>query len=284
MAGTVVVGDMRNIFFLFFLSYFSVFSLFSQQVIDIWENEAPLVANELDDRAELIVYLPERVNNKSTPAVLICPGGGYAGISMPYEGYGLAKWLAQHGFAGIVLKYRLPNRHKTVPFDDAQKAMQIIYKHSADWNIDIDKVGIAGSSAGGHLAAVLSNMALSGKTGISFNFSILLYPVISFEEVTKGGTRNNLIGENPDSEDVIRYSANLQVSEQTPSTIIFAADNDASVSPTHSTRYYQALKRYNIPASLYIFPEGGHGWALLDSFRYNKECLVLLDMWLQQFR
>ncbi|MDL2214862.1 alpha/beta hydrolase [Dysgonomonas sp. OttesenSCG-928-M03] len=273
---------MRNTCFLFFLFYFSVFSLFSQQVIDLWENEMPPIANGLNDQAELFVYLPEGVNNKQIPAVLICPGGGYAGISMPYEGHGLAKWLAQNGFAGIVLKYRLPNRHKTVPFDDALKAMRIINKHSADWNIDINKIGVAGSSAGGHLAAVLSNMSTFEKTGVGVSFTILFYPVISFEEVTKGGTRKNLIGENPDSSDIIHYSANLQVSEQTPPAIIFTADNDASVSPTHSTRYYQALKRYDIPISLYIFPEGGHGWALLDSFRYNQQCMDLLEMWLSQ--
>lgn len=201
---------------------------------------------------------------------------------MPYEGYAFTKWLASEGYVGIILKYRLPNTHKEVPFDDALEAMIVIRQNADKWNIDTSKIGVAGFSTGGHLAVILSNMASYRKINIRPDFTILFYLVISFTEATKGGTRNNLLGMNPSSEDIRTYSAELRVTDKTPSTIIFTADDDGSVPPTHSTIYYDALKKYRIPASLYIFPTGGHGWAMLDSFGYKNEALNLLKSWLTQ--
>lgn len=251
--------------------------------LKVWGEEEPITSSGLDDEAEIYVYLPQTLSKIETPAVLILPGGGYAGVSLPYEGHAAAKWMASKGIVGIVLKYRLPNKHKDVPFEDAIKALQIIRDNAEEWNIDESKIGVAGFSAGGHLASVLSTYYTNNQLCTKPAFTMLFYPVISFQEVTKGGTRNNLLGFEPDSVDVFTYSAEKQVSANTPPTIIFTADDDASVPSTHSISYYDALKVNNIPASLYIFPEGGHGWGFFPEYKYNETAQSLLELWINKY-
>lgn len=269
---------MKRILLVVFILFIS-FSSYSQDSIKVWVNKAP-TENGLTDEAKLFIYLPKKENDQKAPTVLICPGGGYAGVSAVYEGHAFAQWLASQGIAGIVLKYRLPNQHKEVPFNDAEEAMRIIRANSEKWNINPDKVGISGFSAGGHLAAVFSNRYLSKGIYTHPNFTILFYPVISFEEVTKGGTRTNLLGSEPSSTEIYSFSADRQVTANTPPTIIFVSDNDPSVPPVHSTMYYNALKRNGIPATLYVFPEGNHGWGMIKTFKYYDQSLSLLKMWL----
>lgn len=250
--------------------------------LKVWENNPP-TNNGLTDKAELFIYKPHTLSKLPTPAVLIFPGGGYAGVSMPYEGHAFAKWIASQGIVGIVLKYRLPNQHKEVPFDDACQAMQIVRNHAEEWNIDVSKMGVAGFSAGGHLAATLSTYYANNELCPRPAFTILFYPVITMETVTKGGTRNNLMGLTPSEEDIANYSPEKQVSENTPRTIIFTANDDASVPTFHSTNYYQTLNEKGISASLHIFPEGGHGWGLLPDYKYNEESLSILKTWLDLY-
>lgn len=266
---------MKKIILLTALFLISLTPLFSQETIKIW-NENALHSNGLNDEAEMIIYFPQEKSNTGSTAVLICPGGGYAGINMPDEGHAFAKWLSTNGITGIILKYRLPNGRKEIPFDDAAEAMKIIRANSARWGINESKIGIAGFSAGGHLASAFSNMSSPLRPG----FTILFYPVISLEESTRGGTRRNLMGQNPNANDIVTYSANLQVTGQTPPAIIFTTNGDESVSSSHSILYYEALKRNNIPAALYIFPGEGHGWAMLDNYKYTEQSLTLLKNWL----
>ncbi|PXV62537.1 acetyl esterase/lipase [Dysgonomonas alginatilytica] len=272
---------MKKIISLIVILTLSLGCLYSQEVIKVWPNNAPS-SNGLTDEAELFVYLPEKKDSLKTPAVLICPGGGYAGVSAVYEGHAFAKWLASQGVAGIVLKYRLPNEHKEIPFDDAEQAMLIIRSDSDKWNIDINRVGIAGFSAGGHLAAVFSNLDSNSDINIRPDFTILFYPVISFETATKGGTRSNLLGKTPSASDIYSFSADRLVTENTPPAIIFVSDNDLSVPSAHSIMYYNSLKENNVPAALYVFPEGEHGWGMIKSFKYYDESLSLLKMWLKR--
>lgn len=250
--------------------------------LNVWENTPP-TSNELTDTAQLFVYLPHTMSKIPTPAVLISPGGGYAGVSMPYEGHAFAKWIASQGVVGIILKYRLPNKHKEIPFDDACQAIQIIRNRAKEWNIDISKIGVAGFSAGGHLAATLSTYYANNELCPRPAFTILFYPVITMETVTKGGTRNNLMGLNPTEEDILNYSPEKQVSATTPPAIIFTANDDASVPTWHSIRYYDALKEKGISTSLHIFPEGGHGWGLLPDYKYNETSLSILKIWLESY-
>lgn len=250
--------------------------------IKVWQGMTPPSENGLSDEAELFVYLPQNPTNAKVPAVLIFPGGGYAGVSMQYEGHAFGQWLASKGYIGVVLKYRLPNQHKGVPMDDAVRSLQIISENADKWNVDTSKIGVAGFSAGGHLAAAMSTYYPNNGWSIRPDFTILFYPVISFEEVTRGGTRNNLLGLNPPSKDIYAFSLEKQVIAETPPAIILVCDDDASVPPNHSTAYYNALKDAGVDATLYVFPEGGHGWGLRPTDKYYTESLILLEMWLKR--
>ena len=276
---------MKKIPVILFVIFSLCTSMYSQETIKVWANGDAPTSYNIEDEAELTIYLP-KTNNDSLkiPPVLIFPGGGYASVSMPYEGHAFAKWLQNNGFAAIILKYRLPQGHNEVPFDDAKEALRIITDQADSLNIDLNKLGIAGFSAGGHLASIFSNWLVNQTEMVQPAFDILFYPVISFEQVTKGGTRNNLLGLDPPAELIRQFSAQLQVSSRTPKTIILVSDNDESVPSTHSTMYYDTLKDNNVPATMYVFPTGGHGWGMLDGFEYNQLALSLLAKWLEQFK
>jgi acetyl esterase/lipase len=220
---------------------------------------------------EMYVYLPEKDKNTGK-AVVICPGGGYGILAMDHEGYDVAKWLAERGVAGIVLKYRLPNGHHLIPAGDARRAIRTVRANAAAWGIDPEKVGIAGSSAGGHLASTVGTRFDAGNPQATdpverFSsrpaFMLLLYPVISFkEEFGHMGSRRNLIGEGNDWKMVDMYSNELHVTDQTPPTFLVLADDDKSVVPRNSIEFYSALKANGIMAEMHIFREGGHGFGI----------------------
>ncbi len=221
--------------------------------------------------AEMYVYLPDSKNN-SGAAVVICPGGGYWIEAMDHEGYDIATWLKSKGIAGIVLKYRLPYGHHEVPADDAKRAIQIVRKNAKEWAINPGKIGIAGSSAGGHLASTVGTHFTGGDSAADDplarissrpDFMLLLYPVISFnEEFGHMGSRINLIGEGNNWELVEEYSNELHVTPETPPTFLVLADDDKSVPPRNSVEFYLQLKKNNVPAEMHIFAKGGHGFGI----------------------
>lgn len=221
--------------------------------------------------AELYVFLPQKSENTGV-GVVICPGGGYGILAMDHEGYDMAKWLADRGIAGIVLKYRMPNGNHEVPSSDARQAMRIVRANAASWGINPDKIGLAGSSAGGHLASTVgTQFDLGNKNSKDIleqiscrpDFLLLLYPVITFNEsFGHMGSRKNLIGETNNSELVEKYSNELHVTPQTPPTFMVLADNDKAVVPRNSIEFYMALKKNNVPAEMHIFAEGGHGFGM----------------------
>lgn len=221
--------------------------------------------------AKIYVYLPPAAINTGV-AVLICPGGGYGVVCSDYEGSWFAEWLNKQGIAGIVLKYRLPNKKPMIPLVDAITAMETVRLNAKKWNINPNKIGIAGFSAGGHLASTLSTHFRTerpdaenplDKVSSRPDFQLLLYPVISMhDEITHKGSRDNLLGENPESILVDFFSNEGQVSQSTPPAFIALADDDALVSPQNSIVYYTALKNYKIPAELHIFNQGGHGFGM----------------------
>jgi acetyl esterase/lipase len=221
------------------------------------------------------VYLPTK-QIATGEAVVIFPGGGYGILAYDWEGTDFAKWLNAQGIAGIVVKYRLPistslTDAKEVPLLDAQRAIRLVRQHAAAWHINPSKVGIMGFSAGGHLAATLSTSfahqlplerdaidTLSARP----DFSILVYPVISFQNApTHGGSRKNLIGDPAIPELVQRFSNELQVTANTPPTFLVHAQDDKAVPLENSLLYYQALHAKGVKASLHIYPTGGHGFA-----------------------
>ncbi len=220
---------------------------------------------------EIYVYLPEKAVNTGV-AVVICPGGGYAIEAMDHEGYDMAKWLKSKGVAGIVLKYRLPNGHSEVPSDDARRAIRIVRSNAAAWGINPAKIGIAGSSAGGHLASTVGTRFDAGNSASSDpvekmssrpDFMLLLYPVITFrEEFGHMGSRKNLIGEGNKWELVEKFSNELQITRETPPAFLVLADDDRGVVPRNSIEFYMGLKKYNIPAEMHIFAQGSHGFGM----------------------
>jgi len=259
----------------------------AQETVKLWEGNPPTSngvtsteKNENDrisdvTEPDITIYLPEKTANKKT-AIIICPGGGYARLASQHEGHQAAQWLKSEGYTAIVLKYRLPNKHKEVPLEDFQQAIRYVRSKSKDW--DINKVGVAGFSAGGHLASTASTHFTTSDTRP--DFSVLFYPVITMEEYTHGGSKKNLLGDSSTLSDIYSYSNEKQVNASTPPAILLLSDDDKTVPPQNSIMYYNALKSNNIPAAMYIFPSGGHGWGMRDSFLYHKEMKSLLLSWL----
>ena len=224
--------------------------------------------------AEMYVFLPSKEKN-SGAAVVICPGGGYAIEAMDHEGYEVARWLAERGVAGIVLKYRLPNGHHQIPSGDARRTLRTVRLNAAQWGIDPGKIGIAGSSAGGHLASTVGTRFDTGdpnaadaveKISCRPDFMLLLYPVVSLkEEYGHIGSRTNLIGAGNDWKLVQQYSNELHVTPDTPPTFLVLADDDKGVLPKNSIEFYSELKRNNVPAEIHIFARGGHGFGMRNN-------------------
>ncbi len=229
--------------------------------------------------ASMKVYLADKNKNTGT-AIIICPGGGYKIEAALHEGKMFAEWYATNGITAIILKYRLPNKHHQIPLKDAQEAMRIVRKNASEWGINPQKIGISGFSAGGHLAStLLTHFDESSKP----NFGILFYPVISMRpSVSHGGSRKNLMGEEYNETLITEYSNDEQVTKDTPSTLLLLSDDDKTVPPLNSTLFYNALKKNNIPASMYIFPEGKHGWGFKSSFKYHEEMKQLVLDWLKR--
>lgn len=267
-------------------------SLKAQNIAILWP-ENPPTSNEISDleitdrnykitnvsSPMLTIYLPDKAINTGM-AVIICPGGGYAGLASMHEGTQVAQWLQQKGIAAFVLKYRMPNGHKEVPLDDAWQAIRFVRDNAADYDIKPWKIGIAGFSAGGHLASTASTHYATKGTITRPDFSILFYPVITMSESAHKGSRKNLLGENPSSIDIELFSNEKHINAETPPTILLLSDDDKSVPPTNSIDYYKGLKKNGVPAAMYIFPEGGHGWGMRKNFKYHDQMLSLLEKWL----
>jgi len=259
--------------------------------VKIWDNASAPHSNGIATPETEIA--PDRIGNTSDaemhlfpadPAkntgmgVVICPGGGYQVLCMDYEGYDAARWLAANGITAAVLKYRMPNGHPEVPLEDAEQAIRILrgMEPGAE-GFAVDKAGIAGFSAGGHLAAMTSTMAPRTRP----DFTLLFYPVITGEEgKSHSGSFDNLLGTGRTPEQTFRYSLENRVDRQTPPALLLLSDDDRLVPPVSSTRYYEALKGQGIEASMHIYPSGGHGWGIRDDFRYKAQWQAAVLDWL----
>ena len=233
-------------------------------------------------QTEFYLYIADK--EKATgQAVVICPGGGYRAVCIEREGFKLAEYFKSIGVTALVLKYRLPNYgHKEVPLEDAQAALAYLRKNAKKLGFDPKKVGIAGSSAGGHLAAYTSTFTPDAEKPA---FSVLFYPVITGDALyAHKGSFDNLLGSDRTAELTDRYSAEKLVSEKTPATFMALSDDDGGVPPANSIRFYNALKAHNRPASIHIYPSGGHGWGFRDSFKYKSQWQQSLLEWLEGVR
>lgn len=244
---------------------------------------------------DIAVYLPTK-KFATGQAVVICPGGGYWILAYNLEGTDIARYLNSIGVAAIVLKYRLPTYGNTiephkVPLMDAQRAMRLVRHNAAKWNIDPEKIGVMGFSAGGHLASTLGTHFDYGdkaskdsveKLSCRPDFMILMYPVISFTEpCTHTGSCDALLGKNPTIEMLNFYSNELQVKEDTPPTFLVHADDDSGVPVDNSLLMYKALRAKKIPAEMHILSEGEHGFGLALNNNHVASWTNNLTLWLK---
>jgi len=298
----------KSILIAIVLTAISLKSMAQNEIIALWpEGKVPnSIANKVEEKSVTDDTGILRISGVTIPtitafivpkekatgaAVMICPGGGYGILAASHEGSDLARWFNDRGISAFVLKYRLPDvkamtHQHEVPLMDAMQGMKLIRQSAKKWNIDPDKIGVMGFSAGGHLAATLSthyNLGTKASDEAKPNFSILLYPVISLSpELAHGGSRDNLLG--PDkSEELIKYYSNeLQVSAKTPPAFLVHAMDDGAVPVENSIAYYLALKKFKTPAEMHLYPKGGHGFGLRTE---GKGSLVnwpaAMDGWLK---
>ncbi len=293
---------MKKLVLIFFISTFAMQNLYAQTTINLYDgavpNSKPYTTRELwepQDNGDTIVhftsqptltlFLPDKKIANGT-AVVICPGGGYWITSIVKEGFAVAKEFNKWGVAAFVLKYRVPNDSSMVdkkigPLQDAQRAIQLVRMHAKEWNIDANKVGIMGFSAGGHLASTaathFSYSYIDNKNNINLrpDFSIFIYPVISFQDsIGHIGSRDQLIGKKPSKQLLDSFSNELQVTAQTPPTFLVHATDDGAVPVMNSIAFYESLLHYKIPAELHIYKAGGHGFGM-----YNA---TTKDLWMER--
>ncbi|MGV3459816.1 MAG: alpha/beta hydrolase [Flavobacterium sp.] len=302
---------MKKLYFLFSFWAVTTVQIYAQnETIKIWPDKIP---NSIADPSyseertvkdgqvqriskvtepELTLY---KSNQPNGTAVLILPGGGYGHLSMQNEGEKVAQWLNSLGITTFVLKYRLPSslimKDKTTgPLQDVQEAMRIIRRNAESWKINPQKVGVIGFSAGGHLAATLATQynrqvytpidIISARP----DFCMLIYPVISMTEgVTHKVSRTNLLGETPPEPLVKQFSAEMNVTVDTPPTFIIHAENDKSVPVENSRLYFRALKNNRVPAELHVYETGGHGFGLGAegaSSYWQGDCITWMKVYL----
>jgi len=281
---------------------FAITAIASAQYKNLWPSEAPgdpqrpAGSETTNDKGHLSqievpqyqVYLPEK--DKATgSAVVVLPGGGYGILAIQHEGHELAKWFAERGIAGIVVKYRVPNQFPT-PLLDARRAIRTVRANANEWGVDPNKVGIMGFSAGGQLASLATtrfgdtfpeqeNRDEIDKLSARPDFSLLIYPVISMGQFTHGGSKNNLLGKNPTPEMVEKCSSEKAVTPQTPPVFLLTTADDW-VDCRNSLDFASACKANKVPVTLHLFETGGHGYGL-----HGKNELAvwpeLLETWLE---
>jgi len=261
--------------------------------IKIWDNSSAPHSNEITaaetstnnvivNTTETVLYIFKADPAKATGhAMLVCPGGGYSSVCIEWEGYKVAQWLASQGVTCGVLKYRLPNGHKEIPLEDTTEALRSMRRRSKELGFDPSKLGMMGSSAGGHLTAYTSNFAAFADRPA---FTVLFYPVITGEEgLCHKGSFDHLLGKDATAYERAEYSLETRVTKNTPPTLILTSDNDTLVPTISSTRYYNALRKHGVKASLHIYPGGYHGFCMHDDVAFKPLWQQAMIEWIRSF-
>ncbi len=280
---------MKKITLFIFLLYFTPLLVMPQTVIPLYKKEIPNSKPAKDEekselsngiliiskvsKPTISIFLPPKQKSNGT-AVIIYPGGGYGVIAAGHEGADIAKKFNEMGVAAFVVKYRIPNSETMInseigPLQDAQQAIKIVREGAKEYNINPNRIGIMGFSAGGHLAATAGThfekavIANTNNTSLRPDFMLLIYPVISFtDSLTHMGSRDQLIGKNPSAEKIKEYSNELQVNSKTPPTFLIHASDDDAVKPQNSIAFYLALIKNHVPAEMHLYESGGHGFGM----------------------
>lgn len=224
----------------------------------------------------LTVYLPDD-ENATGAMVLVCPGGGFSILAIDKEGHDVARWLRSHGIAAAVVKYRLPDpdvgvfvRNGSIP--DVQRAIRITRANADQWNIDPQRIGVAGFSAGGYLTAAVGTLFDHGdpqsddsieRQSCRPDFIAPIYPLISLdmERERRGGMLERMLGTPVTDQTINEFSLDQRVTSETPPTFLVHAHDDG-LSVEHSVRFYLALRREGVPAEMHVFSQGGHGYGI----------------------
>ena len=297
---------MKNFFLIFIL--FIRFQISAQLKLSVWQkgempNSKGLKLNIIEEKegritqiqeAQLFAFLPAKEERKPM-AIIIIPGGGYKHLTYDLGGYSYAKWLNTLGISAFVLHYRLPTspdlkQREIGPLQDIQASIKFLRKNADQFNISPEQIGVLGTSAGGHLAAMVSNfdtdfteLKEDWKNYSTIpNFSILISPVIDMGEFAHKGSRENLLGQNPTQEMIENYSMQNKVNEKTPPTFLVHAQNDRSVLPINSILYYEAMIKSKVEGALFIFPEGEHSIGISNKTKLTKKWKKLCEDWLSK--
>ncbi len=253
----------------------------------LWENGAPYFNPEFGQPEPTLTPYP--AGNERRGCVIVAPGGGYGGRA-PHEGEPISRMINKAGIHSFVLNYRVaPYKHPTM-LEDVTRAVRYVRYHADKFNIDPEKIGILGFSAGGHLAVTAVEHFDYGKEGDEIdavssrpNAGILCYPVVSLKKYGHGGTKENLLGKNADPELVDKLSGELSVREDMPPIFIWHTFEDGGVHIRNSLDLTAALKEKNIPTELHIFPYGVHGLGLAESNTNAAQWTTLLQNWLLMY-
>ncbi len=258
---------------------------------------------KISENARFDLYFPKKPNGTM---LIVCPGGGYGNVSSYNEGVYVAEWMKERGYTVAIAKYRLPNGHWEVPLTDIHNIFRYCRAHAAEWNVD--KIGVMGFSAGGHLAASATTLYTDKETRP--DFSVLIYPVIAIDKTpSHKGTRLNLIGneekwastEGKTAEEWIsdqklheelvkKYTLSNDITPDTPPVFLAHCTDDKTVPVINSIIFYNGLVNNGVEAEMHIFPKGGHGWGF-SSERYvekdkigyaRDEFETLLARWLSE--
>lgn len=261
---------------------------------EIQEHTNILVISKVQEPT-IEVYLPAK-SNATGQAMLIFPGGGYHILAYDWEGTDIAKFLNGKGIAGIVVKYRLPSsktqtEKHNVPLIDAQRALRMVRSNAEAWNIKSDQIGIMGFSAGGHLASTLGThfdekvyepIDATDEQSARPDFMALIYPVVTFTQTTKhSGSQKALLDETPTKELLTHFSNELQVTSNTPPTLLVHATDDTAVPVENSLLFFQAVKDKGVPATMHIYPKGGHGFSLARQDPHLRGWTERLFEWME---
>jgi acetyl esterase/lipase len=239
--------------------------------IPLWPNGAPGARGSAP--TDIPTITPYLSTTPDATAVIVLPGGGYSFLSMTNEGSNFAQFLNQHGVTAFVLKYRLGQNgyHHPIELEDVSRAIRMVRARAEEWKIDPKRVGVMGSSAGGHLASAVMTHFDAGNPSASDpidkqscrpDFGILCYPVITMGEKTHQGSKNMLLGENPSPELVAETSSELHVTPETPPCFIWAGLNDTTVPVENTLDFAAALKKAGVPFDLHIYQNSPHGQGL----------------------
>lgn len=258
----------------------------------LWPEGAPDATGDTEmDKPALTAFFPEKAA-ATRPGVVVFPGGGYAHLAMDHEGYQVAEWLNSLGIAAFVVRYRLGTKYNHPnQLKDAQRAIRLVRANAEQWNINSDKIGILGFSAGGHLASTAGTHFTKGgddankpldRVGSRPDFMILIYPVITMKlNYTHEGSRTHLLGKDPDEELVNYLSNERQVTEETPPTFLVHGSNDAAVPVQNSLQFYESLLHHRVPAEMHLFEDGPHGFGLAPDDPELSSWTKLCELWMR---